>query len=66
VPGEPLHVSTGGGGEKLETGLAEQSTRTSFIAVRPGFAYIALDRRSLAVAMMDRNGNAAYRATRTR
>jgi tartrate-resistant acid phosphatase type 5 len=65
-PDEPLHVSTNGGGEKLETGLLDQATDTTFIAVRPGFARVSVDRRTLEVAMMDRYGTVTYRKSRSR
>jgi hypothetical protein len=65
-PNEPLHVSSNGGGEKLEAGLHDQATDTTFIAVRPGFASVTVDRRSLEVAMMDRDGNITYRKSRSR
>jgi tartrate-resistant acid phosphatase type 5 len=66
APGGPLHVSTNGGGDKLEQGMPEQSTVGTFIAVRPGFVGVTVDRDSLEVAMMDRHGNATYRKARTR
>jgi hypothetical protein len=66
VPGEPLHVSTNGGGEKLEHELQEQASDTTFIAVRPGFSSVTVDRRSLEVAMLDRYGNVTYRKSRSR
>ncbi len=66
VPGEPLHVSTNGGGEKLEHELQEQASDTTFIAVRPGFASVTVDRWRLTVAMLDRHGNATYRKLRNR
>jgi hypothetical protein len=66
VPGEPLHVSTNGGGEKLELELREEASDTTFIAVRPGFASVTVDHRSLEVAMLDRYGNVTYRKSRSR
>jgi len=65
-PGEPLHVSSNGGGRKLETGIAERSTESAFVAVRPGFARVTVDAASLEVSMFDRQGNATYRKVRRR
>jgi tartrate-resistant acid phosphatase type 5 len=66
VHGEPLHVSTNGGGEKLEPDVAGQVSDRTFIAARPGFASIVVDRGSLEVVMLDRRGTATYRKTRNR
>lgn len=66
ISGEPLHVSTNGGGDKLEHQLHEKTSDRTFIAVRPGFSSVTVDRQSLQVAMMDRNGKAIYRKSRTR
>ena len=66
IPGEPLHVSTNGGGDKLEHELQEQASDRTFIAVRPGFSCVTVDRHSLEIAMLDRNGRVTYRKSRNK
>lgn len=66
MPDEPLHVSTNGGGEKLDPEVEEEASARSFVAVRPGFVRVTVDRRSLEIEMMDRHGTVSYRKARTR
>lgn len=66
MPSEPLHVSTNGGGAKVESELQQQESDSVFIAARPGFSRVTVDRRVLEVAMMDRHGDVTYRKSRTR
>ncbi len=60
-PGEPLHLSTNGGGEKLEKSIAPRLTDTEFVQPQRGFATISLDGHSLTVDLLDTQGRSHYR-----
>jgi hypothetical protein len=62
----PLHVSTNGGGAKLEMGLDEAATDNVWVSVRPGFSSVTVDRESLKIEMVDRQGAVTYARSRPR
>lgn len=57
--GEPLHVSTNGGGDKLEE-IQPQDTDGVYIEARPGFARVTADPLTLTVELVDRFGQAGH------
>ena len=56
-PGEPVHVSTNGGGEKLEQ-VPLRDQHGEFTIAQHGFARVIVDTRKLSVELYDHNGRA--------
>ncbi|MAI78571.1 MAG: hypothetical protein CL917_06510 [Deltaproteobacteria bacterium] len=56
---EPLHVSTNGGGEKVDP-IKSVHSETDFIEGQPGFAHFVVEPNYLKVEMMDLNGMVSY------
>lgn len=65
VPGEPMHVSTSGGGRKLEE-VPLREADGQYTKSQHGFARITVDATQLTVEMLDADGNVSHTATRTR
>lgn len=63
VPGEPMHVSTSGGGRKLEE-VPFRNEPGTYTKSQHGFARITIDAHSLTVEMLDADGEATYTASR--
>ena len=63
VPGEPMHVSTSGGGRKLEAVPLRDEPGT-YTKAQHGFARISVDAEKLTVEMLDADGDVSYTATR--
>ena len=60
MPGEPLHVSTNGGGEKLEADIGPIEEAGWYIQARPGFARICVAPETISVELWDRDGREAF------
>lgn len=56
-PGEPLHVSANGGGDKSESGLQPENPGTDFVISQPGFAVLEVSPAELGVQLRDAGGN---------
>ncbi len=65
-PGEPLHVSANGGGDKGETGLAPEDERTDFVACQGGFAVLEISSTALSAELRDVRGRVSHRGGRRR
>lgn len=65
VPGEPMHVSTSGGGEKMED-VPLRNTPDTYTQSQHGFARVRVDTEQMVVEMMDADGNLSFTAARRR
>ncbi len=65
-PGEPLHLSANGGGDKAETGLCAEDPQTDFVSSQGGFAVVAADALALTVELRGVGGALTFRRRRER
>lgn len=65
-PGEPLHVSTNGGGENQDAESLPGDAATDFVALGPGFVTVDVDSTQLVVTAHDGNGRPSHSRRRTR
>jgi len=65
-PGEPLHVSANGGGDKIETGVSAEDSATDFAASQSGFAVVAIDEHAITAELRTADGKVAFRRKRQR
>lgn len=63
VGGEPMHVSTSGGGRKLED-VPSRNEPGTYTQSQHGFARITADAHTLTVDMLDADGNLSFTASR--
>lgn len=65
IPGEPMHVSTSGGGRKLED-VPLRNEPGTYTQSQHGFARINVDSQTLTVEMLDADGEVSYSASSTK
>ena len=59
--GEPLHVSTNGGGERREENIVGRNTTSEFVADQKGFSMITVFPEQLIVDMLNAEGVETYK-----
>jgi hypothetical protein len=65
-PGEPLHVSTSGGSDKQETGVAPEDAARDAVVADAGFAVISASPTEIAVELRNPDGKVMRTARRSR
>jgi len=60
-PGEPLHLSTNGGGTRRDEAVVSRNTATEFVADQKGFSTITVLTEQLTVEMNNQNGVTVYK-----
>jgi len=63
-PGEPLHLSANGGGDKAELGLHPEDPQTDFVTSQGGFAVVTIDAIALRVELRDASGAVTFQRCR--
>jgi len=63
-PGEPLHLSANGGGDKAEMGLNPENPETDFVTSQGGFAVVTIDESAIRVELRDANGAVTFQRRR--
>jgi tartrate-resistant acid phosphatase type 5 len=63
-PGEPLHLSANGGGDKAEMGLRAENPQTDFVTSQGGFGVVTVDESTISVELRDVYGAVTHQRRR--